>query len=272
MNNESCLINPVRLAACLGGLACRVDVKTLASCDSTNAQLTLAAQQGAPTGSVLVADRQTAGRGRRGRQWLSSPDDSLTFSLLWRFSPKVCSLTGLSLVLGLALTQATDALALPGVYLKWPNDLLLRRNHIWSKLGGILVELSTDRQGTAAVIGIGLNLRAPDSQGMDFPPAGLADLSLDTFHLPERHVLLAAILVQLVQSLDQFSLEGLLPFRAAWAERNAFADAEVRLLQDAVLLAEGRCIGIDEEGALLLETAHGVERAWSGDVSLRLPC
>ena len=120
------LIDPVLLKTRLGNQAGRFDVDALDECDSTNSELLRRAEGGAPSGSVVVADRQSAGRGRRGRNWLSSPESSLTFSLLWRFSGNASTLSGLSLAVGVALAQAMENLGAQGVCLKWPNDVLLR--------------------------------------------------------------------------------------------------------------------------------------------------
>ena len=100
------LIDPVLLKTRLGNQAGRFDVDALDECDSTNSELLRRAEGGAPSGSVVVADRQSAGRGRRGRNWLSSPESSLTFSLLWRFSGNASTLSGLSLAVGVALAQS----------------------------------------------------------------------------------------------------------------------------------------------------------------------
>ena len=131
------LIEPARLRTLLGAAAGRFDVDSLAECASTNTELLARAERGAPSGSVLVADRQTAGRGSRGRTWQSSPGASLTFSLLWRFTDGVHGLAGLSLAVGVAVIRALAACGAHGVMLKWPNDILLDE----AKLGGILVEL-----------------------------------------------------------------------------------------------------------------------------------
>jgi BirA family biotin operon repressor/biotin-[acetyl-CoA-carboxylase] ligase len=88
----------------------RFDVDALDECDSTSSELMRRAERGAPSGSVVVADRQSAGRGRRGRSWLSSPESSLTFSLLWRFPGNAASLSGLSLAVGVGLAQAMENL------------------------------------------------------------------------------------------------------------------------------------------------------------------
>ncbi|MEK7738086.1 MAG: biotin--[acetyl-CoA-carboxylase] ligase, partial [Pseudomonadota bacterium] len=107
----------------------------LAECDSTNSRLLSLAETGAAAGSVLATERQTGGRGRRGRSWLSASGDSLTFSLLWRFQPNR-SLSGLSLAVGVAVARALEALGVRGITLKWPNDVLLNGR----KLAGVLIE------------------------------------------------------------------------------------------------------------------------------------
>jgi len=153
------LLDLMLLKERLGLQAGRFDVDALAECDSTNSELMRRADRGAPAGTVIVADRQRAGRGRRGRSWLSSPEASLTFSLLWRFPGSPTRLSGLSLAVGVGLARALGGLGAPGVRLKWPNDVLLATNGDFAKLAGILVELASDRRGTQAVIGIGINLR-----------------------------------------------------------------------------------------------------------------
>ena len=155
------LIDPALLKSRLGLLAGRFDVDALAECDSTSSELLRRADKGAPAGTVIVADRQSAGRGRRGRSWLSAPEASLTFSLLWRFSGAPGQLAGLSLAIGVALANGLEKLGASGIRLKWPNDVLLECNGDFAKLAGILIELASDRRGTQAIIGIGLNLQPP---------------------------------------------------------------------------------------------------------------
>src|SRR5574343_282957 len=109
------LIDPARIKPLLGTLAGRFDLDSLDTCDSTSSELLRRADRGAPGGTVLVADEQTAGRGRRGRAWLSAPADSLTFSLLWRFTGDPLRLSGLSLAVGVALARALERLGAQGV-------------------------------------------------------------------------------------------------------------------------------------------------------------
>jgi len=248
------------LARALGGAACRFDADLLASCDSTNAVLLARAEAGAPSGSVVIAEAQTAGRGRRGRAWLSAPGDSLTFSLLWRFSPGTLP-AGLSLAVGLAVACGVERLGAGGtaIRLKWPNDVLLDGR----KLGGILIELLPGAPH-AAVIGIGLNLRLPAAM-----PAELRAQAAALETPVDPNVLLAALLVELRAALESFAVAGFAGLRAAWTAHHAFENAPVRLLTDFAPPRAGICRGVDVDGALLLETDAGVERVLSGELSLR---
>jgi len=264
------LIDPARLSALLGCARGRVDVDVLAECASTNSVLLDRAAQGAPAGSVVVAERQTAGRGRRGRVWRSAPGDSLTFSLLWRCSGDATRLAGLSLAVGVALARGLEACGVSGVALKWPNDLLLDGG----KLGGVLIELASERGATAAVIGIGINLQPPPTDdGFALAPASL----VASGHLPDRHRLLAALLDALTAVLDSFAAGGFAALRADWQARHIWQGLPVRLLDTAgdaqaapALLAEGSCLGADDDGALILALADGrQQRFLVGDVSLR---
>lgn len=259
------LIDPVLLKSRLGLLAGRFDVDALAECDSSSSELMRRADRGAPAGTVVVADRQSAGRGRRGRSWSSAPEASLTFSVLWRFSGPPGRLAGLSLVVGVALAEALETLGAQGVCLKWPNDVLLRRDNAYAKLAGILVELSTDRRGTQAVIGIGLNLQVPP----EILPQPVAALDQALAATPDRHVVLAAILGHLAAVLDRFAVDGFAGLKMDWQQRHAWQGEAVQLLGEAAEPLPGRCLGVDDDGALLLETASGVQRIFSGDVSLR---
>ncbi|ENO81448.1 biotin--[acetyl-CoA-carboxylase] ligase [Thauera mechernichensis] len=249
----------------LGRLADSFVIDWRAHCTSTNSALIEATPADDGFIHVLIADRQSAGRGRRGRQWLSWDDGSLTFSALWRFAPGAPVPAGLSLVAGLALARALEELGAQGVQLKWPNDVLIHGD----KLAGILVELLPGRGRTpAAVIGIGINLQLPaDAQVPE--QRGVTDLAhaLDSAP-PTRATVLAAVLAELRSLLDTYAAAGFVALRDAWQQRNAFADLPVCISGEAETL-QGICRGVDEDGALLLETAVGMRRVLVGDVSLR---
>ncbi|MDQ8022855.1 MAG: biotin--[acetyl-CoA-carboxylase] ligase [Moraxellaceae bacterium] len=248
------------LRAALGPLVARFDVDHLDACASTNTELLSRAQGGAGSGTVVVAATQSAGRGRRGRAWISAPGASLTFSLLWRFDDARV-LAGLSLGIGVAVARALAALGVADIRLKWPNDIWLAGR----KLGGVLVESSLTSERAAVIIGIGLNLQRTEALGaVDQPVAALGDLGAP----PSRELLLAALLPQLADVLDLFGQQGFAPLRGEWQALHALQDRPVRLLDDERVL-RGICRGVDEQGALLLDTEAGVLRLLGGELSLR---
>lgn len=244
----------------------RFALELVERCESTNTLLLDRAQQGAPSGTVLVCERQTAGRGRRGRSWLSAPGDSLTFSLLHRFPAGMPPPAGLSLAVGVAVARALDGLGADGIRLKWPNDILADG----AKLGGILVETLIAGGRHAAVIGIGLNVRLP-REIADAVEARAGALEAAMPQAPSRNVLIARLLDELADMLDGFEQSGFAGFAGEWQSRHAHDGQRVRILADGAAPVEGRCAGIDADGALLLDTAAGVRRILSGDVSLRTP-
>ena len=247
------------IAARLGSAARRFDVDVLDSCDSTNAVLMAQAEAGTPSGRVIVARRQTAGRGRRGREWFSRPGDSLTFSLFWRFAPGT-SPAGLSLAVGLAVSRALEKIGAGGTALKWPNDILRSGR----KLGGILIELLPGAPH-AAVIGIGLNLRLPP----DMPAELRATAAALEAHDSNESALYAAVMLELLAVLDAFAVKGFAAMRDDWLSRDAYQNAPVILAADFGPAREGICRGVDIDGALLFETEGRIERILSGEVSLR---
>lgn len=264
--SSSLLIDPLRLTPLLGQARGRFDVVSVAECASTNTVLMQRAGEGAPSGTVIVTDRQTAGRGSRGRSWMASPESSLTFSVLWGFPGGLECLSGLSLAVGVAVVHALGRCGATGVMLKWPNDIL----HGHAKLGGILIELHADDDGAKAVIGIGLNLRLPESIG-EPSVAALQPAALEQIIpvLPDRHVLFAALLAELASVFDRFAGGGFAALRDEWHACHAWQGRPVRLLRDGRVDKEGVCAGADEDGALLVQTADGLARCLSGDVSLR---
>jgi BirA family transcriptional regulator, biotin operon repressor / biotin---[acetyl-CoA-carboxylase] ligase len=252
------MLDLAAISQALGGLSCRFDVDLLPACDSTNARLLARAETGSPSGTVVVATTQTAGRGRRGRTWISAPGDSLTFSLLWRFAPGTAP-GGLSLAVGLAVAQAIEKFGASKTALKWPNDLLLGGK----KLAGILIELQPGAPHVA-VIGIGLNLRLPET----LPPEVRAEAAALGV-LVDANLLLAALLGELLAVLETFAIAGFPAMQNAWMAQHAFQDAPVSLLSDFAPPRAGICRGVDADGALLFEENGRVERVLSGEISLR---
>jgi BirA family biotin operon repressor/biotin-[acetyl-CoA-carboxylase] ligase len=249
------------IAAQLGDAAPRFDIDLLPSCDSTNAVLLARAEAGAPSGTVVIAAEQTAGRGRRGRSWCASPGDSLTFSLLWRFAPGTAP-AGLSLAVGVAVARALAKASGKNTALKWPNDILRDGR----KLGGILVELIPGAPH-AAVIGIGINLHLP--AGMPADVRATAAALCAAGETADESALYAALLGELLAALELFAASGFAALRPEWLARHAMQDVPVLLSADFGAPRNGICRGVDSDGALLLETDGRIERILSGEVSLR---
>lgn len=260
-DDDSLDVRAVRAAFACDGVALEVELRDV--CESTNSALLDAARAPPRTLQVLACERQLAGRGRRGRSWLSWGADSLTFSVRWQFEPGAASPTGLSLAAGVAVARACEALGAQGVALKWPNDILAHGN----KLGGILIDLATSSCGaTVAVIGIGLNLHRVDAAALDVPVSSLEE-TMET--LPTRSRLLGELAGQLARMLTAFSAAGFAAFRDEWQSLNAHAGLPVQVIGDLDSTRGGVCLGVDDDGALLLGSAGGRERVLSGDVSLR---
>lgn len=248
----------------LGSRAAQFRLEVLDSVESTNTLLLQRAAGGAPGGSVLAAEWQTRGRGRRGRAWHSTYGAALTFSLLWRFQQGAGFLSGLSLAVGVAVARALAAIGVRDAGLKWPNDVLWRGR----KLAGILIEMQGDMLGpSAAVIGIGLNCRLPEvlRERIDQPAV---DLAAASGTLPDRNRVLALILLEAERMLTQFARDGFAPLCDEWQCRHVYQGKTVRIdLPDGDVM-EGTAYGVAEDGSLLLATTAGMRRVHSGEVGL----
>lgn len=231
-------------------------VEVLPQVDSTNSELMRRARLGRTEPVLLVAQQQTAGRGRLGRQWHSQAGDSLTFSLALLLSPS--DWAGLSLAVGVSLADALH----PDIRLKWPNDLWLADR----KLGGILIETASvvaGEPGAAryAVVGVGINLAPRPAGGLATPPAALQEL-LPTADAAQALLAVAEPLVRTLQAFESF---GFAPFQARFNARDA-------LRERLVTLSDGSCgiaHGVGETGALLVHTALGMHAVTSAEVSVR---
>lgn len=214
------------------------------------------------SGHVCLAERQTAGRGRRGRQWVSPFGANVYLSVLWRFDKGAAALSGLSLAIGVAVIWALEQVGARGASLKWPNDVLWEGR----KLAGILVELSGESEGPCdVVLGVGVNLNMPSQAetGIDQPWADIAE-----FADVGRNRLAGALISALFDSLDEFNRKGLSAFADAWEGYHAHKGAAVRLELPGRTV-EGNAVGIDPSGALLLEVGGEMRTFASGEVSLR---
>ena len=252
-------------------------VEVLPEIDSSNTEL-MRRFRGSPTAEprpeplLLVAEQQTAGRGRLGRQWQSRRGDSLTFSLGLPLAPADWS--GLSLVAGVSVADSLEPLtASPGgkprIGLKWPNDLWLSTPQGERKLAGILVETASWEGLRYVVIGIGINIRAvtldappaPAAALPAIPPGSLQEL-LPDIDAPATLLRVIPPLVQAVQAFERF---GFAPFQARFAARDVLAGRAVQLSDGTT----GTAHGAGENGALLVHTAAGMKEITSSEVSVR---
>ena len=238
------------------------------STDSTNSQLL---QQATPAAgvAVLLAERQTGGRGRRGRSWASPLAANLYLSLARRFDGGLARLGGLSLVAGIAVADELRALGVAGIGLKWPNDIVVRDGNGLRKLGGILVEGGGEHAGPVrAVIGLGLNVRMPASfvAGIGQPWIDLAGATADS--LPSRNALAAIMIGKLIEVLVLFDREGLVPFLPHYAALDALAGRTV-VVHGGDGDHAGTALGIASDGALRVQLADGVRNFHAGEVSVR---
>lgn len=234
--------------------------------DSTNAEAMRQIQAGKGAGYVCTAEQQSAGRGRRGRPWVSPYARNLYFSAVWEYSQGASALEGMSLAVGVAVARALQACKLPAVELKWPNDILYQG----AKLGGILLEMTGDPAGSCqVVVGVGLNVNMPDTTATNIDQAWTDITRLGEGECPSRSVLLGALLGELLPLLAEFEGSGFSPWQEEWQALDAFAGEAVVMLAGNQQLA-GIARGVDERGALQLETAAaGTQSIFGGEISLR---
>ena len=255
--------------------------QVLPEIDSTNTELLRRFKSGQPEPTLLVAEQQTAGRGRLGRQWHSQRGESLTFSLGLALEPVDWS--GLSLAVGISLAESLDpALAADRhIGLKWPNDLWLCTKQGERKLAGILVETASWEGQRYVVIGVGINISAAalaavaDASGTSasnlsspnvspMPPAALQELVAGI----DAPAALLRVVAPLVQTLQAFAQFGFAPFQSRFARRDVLAGRSVSVF-DGKNALEGSAFGVGVAGALLVHTADGMKEITSSEVSVR---
>jgi BirA family biotin operon repressor/biotin-[acetyl-CoA-carboxylase] ligase len=226
-------------------------VEVLPEIDSSNSELMRRARAGLADPTLLVAERQTAGRGRLGRGWQSAAGDSLTFSLGLPLAP--ADWAGLSLAVGVSVAESLH----PRIRLKWPNDLWLDDR----KLAGILIETASSGADRYAVVGIGLNIASRPAEGLSTPPAALRELDATA----DAGNTLLRIAEPLVRTLQAFEHYGFAAFQGRFQARDALRDRPV-ILSDGTA---GTAHGVSEAGSLLVHTAAGMQAISSSEVSVR---
>ncbi len=235
--------------------------------DSTNTHLLEQARQGGETGWVCLAEQQTAGKGRRGRQWVSPFGHNVYLSILWRFQGGPAAIVGLSLAIGVAVVRALRSIGIPDVGLKWPNDIYWQQR----KLAGILIEVSGESSGPChAVIGLGLNVYLPPHQGQ-----GIEQDWVDLFTIlgesvqTKRNWLVGELINQLLPVLADYESRAFSQYVEEWRQYDCMQGKQVSIFM-AEQTYHGEIAGIDEQGLLLLKQADGQTRAFaSGEVSFR---
>lgn len=280
---RAAFVQPLRQDAITSALACAgAAVEAVQETDSTNTDLLNKARGGAPAaGEVWLrcALSQRAGRGRLGRRWFATPGSALLFSValpLLRPQPPL----GLTLAVGLALAEELTALAnLAGavvsenaLQLKWPNDILLVRGAQRAKLGGVLAELGVDRAGQrTVVIGVGINLWVDEAArgSIQQPAAGLVELLPLEALAREREYWLGRLAAAVIGAVRAAERDGFMPQQARFMRRFADLNRSIDVQEQGTRVAQGRALGVDAEGRLLVDIDGKVVQFASGETSVR---
>lgn len=231
--------------------------------DSTSSFLKQQAELGAASGSLCVAEHQTAGRGRRGRYWHSPYGSNLYLSLLWRFDYGMSRLAGLSLAMAVALMRSFTEMGASGLGIKWPNDIVSEEG----KLAGILLDVAGESSGPCyAVIGVGVNYDMPKATAecIDQPWICLRDCGVTH----GRNEVAASLLNHIVNALILYELQGFEGFYAEWQRWDMLRDREVTLHM-ASATATGMARGIDHSGMIKVEQNGAIRHYAAGEVSIR---
>lgn len=263
MNKEDTMTSAALILRDLAAAKMDIDVQSVYETGSTNTDL----MQALPHLSkpvVRIAEIQTAGKGRAGRQWHTPAKAGMAMSIAYPMVYKDQALSSLSLAVGVALIEALRSLDIQ-VDLKWPNDILRQGD----KLAGILIEAAKHPQTgvTWVVVGIGLNLNLPTSLQKDMGRSFANASELMRFH---REAVYATFIQHVVAALQLFNDKGFSAFYTRWNQYHAYQHQHVVLMHQGVIQKEGMAMGIDEQGMFLMQTEQGIERIAVGDISLRL--
>lgn len=257
-----------RLSARAAALLAGIDV--LEEVDSTSAELARRGPVGNFGGRVCLAEKQTAGRGRRGRSWSAAPYRDVTMSIGVEYPQWPAQLPTLGLVTALLVVEALEGLGAGGLVVKWPNDVVDGGGK--GKVSGVLLDVAGEAHGPCrVVVGIGINVSPGDGDRRDVDQQW-TDLASLSGQIPDRNGIVAACLNLLLPAFERFPGEGFAPYRADWRRRDGLRDRQVAVHGAAGTISEGRAAGVDETGRLQVIGADGGLRAFTqGDVSVRLP-
>lgn len=232
--------------------------------DSTNLEATRQRVAMTSTSSLVIAEGQLQGRGRRGKSWISPFASNLCFSVGYRFECALDQLVGLSLVVALSVVRAILSLPLASgtkVQVKWPNDILLDDG----KLAGILLEVKPEIDGAFVVIGIGINTDfSPDGLGADSLPS--CNLKSVTLQNVQREQVLSAVLNQLFQDLQEFRRSGFRSFQTFWQNSDSMIGRDVVVIQKDQQIF-GRYLGVNSLGAMRIAGSAGISEIQSGEMA-----
>ena len=255
------LLDPVGISEATP--SCDWSVLVFDSIDSTNAEALRAIERGRAAPFLVLAERQTAGRGRRGRKWVSPFAENVYYSLVLRIEGGMRQLEGLSLVVGLAVMQALRELGVSAAGLKWPNDVLVGQK----KIAGILLELIGDPADVChVVLGVGINVNMQMTDEVD---QQWTSMRLEAGKVFDRNQMVAVLSEKLQGYLHRHQVEGFSAIQSEWEQNHLWQGRAVSLIA-GVNQVDGEVLGIDKQGALRLKV-DGVEKNFSGgELSLRL--
>lgn len=251
------LLDPKKIKS---GIKHKIKLSVFESLASTNDYLLAEAK--ASLTSVCLSEMQTAGRGRRGRTWVSPFGQNIYLSLRYHFDKDISELSGLSLMVSLSILKALHTVNRK-VFVKWPNDVVCDNG----KLAGSLIDIKAESNGGCeAVIGIGLNVNMRVAKGVTQPWTSLQQLTGD-YH--DRNHLAVALINTLLEDLHQFEQHGFSDFKKSWMQHDYYANKKIQLIQGEHVI-EGLARGVNDAGHLLLALSNGTEKAYaSGDTQLR---
>ena len=240
------------------------EIETFFTIDSTNRYLMKKVLSSEFHCHAVFAEQQTSGRGRHGRNWISPFGGNLYFSVLYSFQRTPRDVTGLSLAVGVAIVEQLERQGIESAKLKWPNDILVDGR----KLCGILLEMHGESHGPLAiVVGVGINISMSENAAKEIDQPWVSYQSLTQAPVA-RNQLAADFLSSVLLALHEFEQNGLEPFRERWLQRDYYMDSNVKLqLGDREITGIAR--GIDQQGALLLESQGQLQRYYSGEIRLR---
>lgn len=232
---------------------------------STNTALFNQLKKGCKSGSILLAEHQTAGRGRQGKKWHAPYASNIYMSIYWHFNKDPTELAGLSLALAIAIVDALKNQGVDGLEVKWPNDIY----HHNKKMAGILVDMTAESNGsTDVIIGIGVNVTMPEptTTQLDQP---WTDIQQITGSQPDRNKLTAAIIDGLVSTLSEFANTGFASFAAKWPNYDTLLDQEISVTTPNKEF-HGIARGIGSHGELLVERDGEIRPHLNGTVRKKL--